>query len=110
MDKANGGAGVLTEYSWQRQPRAAGFVAELVGDFLRRCPEAERLAERMRAETGTRFIDWVDSIDVSERMGLLEVVQEAGFAERPEYGRSGVRCFVHDGGVFPWIFIDEYSN
>ena len=110
MTKTNGASEVLIQFTWERQPQAAGLVAQLLADFLRRCPEGARLAERMRSETGTRFGDWVDSIDISARLGLLENVLEAGYAERTEYGRSGVRCFTHDGGVFPWIFIDDYSN
>jgi hypothetical protein len=100
----------LTRFTWERQPQAGRLIGDIVREFLSRSLGAKRLVERMRAETGTRFADWIDSIDLSARMGLIKRVTAAGYVERPEYGRTGVRCFVHPGGVFPWIFVDEYPN
>ena len=71
MDRqANGGAATaaLTQYTWERQPEAERLVRELTEEFLRKCPEAARLAERMKDETGTRFGDWVDYIEVWDRL------------------------------------------
>jgi hypothetical protein len=115
MGESNGGsvtaaAEALTRFTWERQPEAGRLVAQLVQEFLSRSPGATRLAERMRAETGTRFVDWVDSIDLSARMGFEKRIVAAGYVERPEYGRTGVRCWTHPGGVFPWIFVDEYPR
>ena len=59
-------------YDWQRLPDTATLVNELVGDFLNKCESAAELAARMRDETGTRFIDWVDHLAVPQSSELVE--------------------------------------
>src|SRR6266704_2955767 len=100
MDRQDG-TEALTQFIWERQPEAERLVRELVEEFLRRCPEAARLAERMKAETGTRFVDWVDSIEVSAKRDIESTILKAGFMERPDYAREGEMCWSHPRGVFP---------
>jgi hypothetical protein len=92
----------LTKFAWERQPAAAKLVGELVEDFLRRCPEAATLAERMKAETGTRLMDWIDHIAVQRTERLVDSISKAGFVEAD--GRH-----VHPHGVFPVIRVRDES-
>ena len=52
----------LEAFQWKPQPQAYSFIRSSADAFLRSCPPAADLAERMRRETGTRFHDWIDTI------------------------------------------------
>jgi hypothetical protein len=91
-------------FDWQPQPQAQALVSELVTTFLGRCPGAANLARAMKHDTGTRFIDWVDSIQVKRSESLRGRLQEVGFDRRAVPGAPD--CFIHDGGMFPQIVLD----
>ncbi len=97
----------LTQFTWSPQPEAQRLVSELVDMFLSRCPAAAALAARMKAETGTRFIDWVDNIIVPVQMGFADRLPSAGFVERPDYSADDVRCWSQPHGVFPLVAISD---
>jgi len=88
-------------WDWQPQPETQKFVDELLLTFSGRCPDAVRLAERMRAETGTRFKDWValiltpDTVETRERLaatGVGPITNEcyASDIHDPIEGRQGI--------------------
>src|SRR5690606_42023134 len=54
-------------------------LTERLDAFLRRSPRASRLAERLRAETGTRVFDWLDAIVAPEADSWHERLAEVGF-------------------------------
>ncbi|HYE19379.1 MAG TPA: hypothetical protein VEA69_13095 [Tepidisphaeraceae bacterium] len=96
------------DVQWERQPAAEQLVRELVDDFLARCPEAATLARRMRDETGTRFVDWVDHICVPDSAGIQDRLPLVGYTRVAQPPDAKERVFrddeyVHAGGVFPPI-------
>src|SRR3954471_14016820 len=102
MDRQqDGGTAALTQYTWERQPEAERLVRELTEEFLRKCPETARLAERMKAETGTRFGDWIDSIHLRETAEWRERLLRAGYSD------AGDSRFVHRGGMFPPVHLRD---
>jgi len=107
MDKRNDGAAALLEFTWERQPEAERVVRDLVGEFLQRCPEAAGLAERMRVETGTRFVDWVGWIGVAASKQIEERIRAAGFEARKS---GGAVHFVQPQGVFPRVRLFEDAD
>jgi hypothetical protein len=60
----------------------------------------------MRDETGTRFVDWVDHIEVPSNRAEVEQWRRAGFTEEVI---DGTPCFVHHGGIFPSLHLREDS-
>src|ERR1700683_3422010 len=86
----------LTAFQWTPQPQAEALVKELLGDFLGRSSLATTLSQRMRDESGTRFIDWLDRLTLPISTELGQRLQKAGFVERDS-------CFIHEGSVFPRI-------
>jgi hypothetical protein len=88
----------LAAFQWTPQPAAEALVREIVADFLAANTFAAELARRMRDETGTRFIDWLDHLSVPAAHAAR--LQEAGFVR----GEAG---FVHEGGIFPMILLGE---
>lgn len=91
----------MSEFVWSPQPEAWGLVQELVGLFLSRNERAAALAERMRGETGTRFVDWVDSIEAPVGEGLLERIEGSGYEQVEAEGAA--RAWRHPGAMLPTI-------
>ncbi|MBK7406285.1 MAG: hypothetical protein IPJ41_17180 [Phycisphaerales bacterium] len=91
------------EFHWEPQPEAQRLVDELLESFLKACPEGARLAERMKSETGTRFKDWVDFIEVQGGMALRQRLSSVGFSHEPMPGAP--EHFTHRGAIFPSILV-----
>jgi len=95
----------LTAFQWTPQPQAERFVLGIVDTLLSRCPAAQRLAARMKDETGTRFGDWIDHIWLPATNENEAQVLEAGYVAAPDGGR--VRVFRQPHGMFPPIGLVE---
>jgi hypothetical protein len=96
-------ADALTAFQWTPQPKAEALVKELLADFLNQNSFASGLAKRMREETGTRFIDWIDHILCPSTGYAGQRLEDAGFV-----GRGSV--YVHEGGIFPKIVLRDQAN
>jgi hypothetical protein len=92
----------LTAFQWKPQPAAEALVRGVLEEFLARTPFAATLARRMKEETGTRFLDWVDSIAVAPAM--RDQLTAAGFETA---GGDGPEAWTHPGGMFPSFVIDD---
>ena len=53
------------QFEWKTHEGSTRAVAEWIANFAERNPVAGSLKQRMLAQTGTRFFDWVDRIGVA---------------------------------------------
>jgi hypothetical protein len=97
----NDGTKPIDSFQWAPQPAAFGFLRGLVEDFLATCPEAAAFADRMRHETGTRFIDWIDYIRLNKSNPKTSRLENVGY--RAGSPNAGYNVFVNNSGVFPPI-------
>ena len=91
----------LAKHQWSIQPQAAVLVQELIDEFLRRCPEATRFADRLLTETGTRFNDWVEAIVdpfILDRHTAANRLREVGYELDPQF-----KVWRHPQAMFPII-------
>ena len=95
----------LTQFNWQPQPEAAALIDELIHAFLERNAPARTLAERMKTDTGTRFLDWVDHIQIPRSDDIRARLASLGFTRRAVPGAPDHH--VHDGAIFPAIVLDS---
>src|SRR3954454_24697503 len=83
-----------TKFNWPLCYEAENFLLERIGAFLEQNSFARILSERMRDETGTIFIDWVDHLvlPASDEATL----REGGFTDDPlgEYN-DGLKALWH---------------
>ncbi|MEZ6243166.1 MAG: hypothetical protein R3B57_08995 [Phycisphaerales bacterium] len=91
----------MGEFEWSPQPEAWGIVLELVDRFLSRNEGAAGLAERMRGEAGTRFVDWVDSIEAPMEGGLEGRLEASGYEAFEVEGAE--KAWRHPGAMLPVI-------
>jgi hypothetical protein len=94
----------LTQFQWARQPQAEVLIAEMVANFLDRLPEAAAFRDRLRDDTGTRFVDWIDTIFVKDDVVLRQRLVAVGF----EPDRHG--AYVNREGMFPRIRLGSRST
>ncbi len=98
------------EFNWPLCYDAEQLVLERIKAFLSRNTFAARLADRMRNETGTLMIDWIDHLVLSEQDE--PAVRKVGFAEDLLAGPSieGQKYFYHPEAMLPRIIIDQNVN
>lgn len=89
----------LEAFQWERQPAAEKFVRKTVEAYLASNPTAAALARRMKDETGTRFIDWLDEIALPATPEVEAELEAVGYVRKP-LGSMNER-YVHEGGMFP---------
>jgi hypothetical protein len=96
----------LEQFHWTPQPAAEKLVHDIVDRLIARSPEATKLRDRMRDETGTRLIDWLDSIHLPLQESWTPRLEKVGFEKDP----ADDRVFIHGGGVFPRIVLADQPN
>jgi hypothetical protein len=105
----------LKQWQWQPQPAGYALVKELLEGIVSRCPGAAVLGERMKNDTGTRLVDWVDTIQVPGSMELEDRLRATGFEHVPVLTARGDEpndsreitpmAFVHRGAIFPTVML-----
>ena len=97
-------------YDWQPQPEAAKLINEVIVTFLDACPSAANLASRMKSETGTRFRDWIDYIEIPADSPHAALVEETGFTLETSSTDDSAdlsKLYRHHGGLFPLIQVSD---
>jgi hypothetical protein len=88
-------------FQWSPQPEAFSFICGLAHDFLAACPEAAAFANRLRDETGTRFVDWIDHIRLNRRDRRAVQLERAGYEAAGEH--TSYTVYANPSGVFPAV-------
>ena len=92
-------------FEWKRWPETEAFVDELIATALAGNAFAATLAERMPAETGTRFTVWVDHLVVTDGPAWSDRLEALGYERQPIRYAVGSPVFAHPGGIFPRIAV-----
>lgn len=90
----------LVEHHWTPQPAAAGLVSELLSNLLLGSSWLSDLSQRLREQTGTRLVDWVNSIVVPADNALGQRLRESGFSELESEDHT---LWRHGTGIFPQV-------
>ncbi len=92
-------------FDWPLCYEAENYILGQLNAFVSRNSFARQLADRMRTETGTLLIDWVDHISVPQsEAGNL---REAGFVPDP-HGEcpAQLHAFWHPEALLPRVLVD----
>ena len=95
-------------FDWSPQVGAEATVSRLLDLFMQKSKASEDFAKRMRRESGTRFRDWVDFIEVPEDSDLTSELEANGFTCIPS--RESEQVWVHEEGLFPEIVLSGRTN
>ena len=94
-------------FDWPCCPQAEAVVEGYLRTFLAGHVFAARLAERMGAETSTRFFDWVDYLEVPSDPADAGRLQEAGYVQEKVEAPAGWTVFWHPHAQLPRIVVRE---
>ncbi|QDU39515.1 hypothetical protein Mal4_38600 [Maioricimonas rarisocia] len=86
---------------WDPQPAAAALVSGLLKEFLATSDWISHFAGRLRDETGTRIVDWVDHIVVADG-NVTTRLEAAGFVLDQSNGGT---LWRNDRGMFPPVVV-----
>src|SRR3954469_6181034 len=92
------------QFNWPLCYDAENFLLERISAFLEQNSFARILSERMRDETGTIFIDWVDHLilPASDEAAL----REAGYADDPlGENKDGLKAIWHPEAMLPRVLL-----
>ena len=95
-------------FNWERYPEAERFLQGWVEILFAGNEFAANLSMRMKAESGTRFVDWIDHMVISDQPGLSADLEGMGFTRdwRVSYGLNRP-VFRHEGAIFPRIVVEK---
>lgn len=88
-------------FQWQTHAAGAQLCARLVTQVVEGCPALFEVAQRLRADTGTRLSDWLDHLEVPSTAIDGEILQGAGFLPSPLPEEA--HGWRHPGGRLPAI-------
>lgn len=98
----------MQKFHWEPQPAAQAVVDALVAEFFSLCLRARSLAGRMKQETGTRFHDWIDFIEVPDSPSMGGRLREVGFERRSLAGAPGAH--TNELGIFPTVILSDRTR
>jgi hypothetical protein len=92
------------QFNWPLCYEAENLLLDRIATFLERNGFARLLSQRMRLETGTLFLDWVDHLvlPASDEPSL----REAGFVEDPlGENRENLKAMWHPEAMLPRVLL-----
>jgi hypothetical protein len=90
---------------WLRHPEAATYVEELLDQFADAVPPVRTLAAGLLARTGSRLVDWVDHLVLSDGELPRGQLADLGFEPEEVPAEAGDVVYSHPGAVFPRIVL-----
>ncbi|HVT90529.1 MAG TPA: hypothetical protein VHD56_16865 [Tepidisphaeraceae bacterium] len=97
----------LEAFHWTPQPKAEQFVREVVDGYLSNFPAAANVARRMKDETGTRFYDWVETIQLPDSKSLRQRLADVGYINFSDRLCMYPWIFSQPQGIFPRIHLHD---
>lgn len=96
------------DFEWQRCPDVARIVAKRVDGIVSEVRFALRLKQRMKNETGTRLIDWVDHLCLPFNDPLLGEMVDLGYVRVEHDAEQEV--WRHPRAMVPAIRLRDQST
>ncbi|MGH7936611.1 MAG: hypothetical protein ACREF8_06350, partial [Chthoniobacterales bacterium] len=93
-----------SQFNWPLCYESENLLLKRIAAFLERNSFARILAQRMRLETGTLFLDWVDHLVLPT--ADEPALREAGFTEDPTgENRENLTAFWHPEAMLPRVLL-----
>jgi hypothetical protein len=93
------------EFDWKIQPAAARWVTRAIDALAARNPVVQKLAYELREFTGTRLVDWVDHLALSDADSLALIGELADVGYHPS-NNAEQTVWRHSLGMFPPVIVN----
>jgi hypothetical protein len=93
------------QFDWKIQPVAARWVTRALDALTARNPLIAKLAYELREFTGTRLVDWVDHVALSDTdsLGLIGELPDVGYHPTQKDNEC---IWQHSLGMFPTVIVN----
>lgn len=88
------------QFTWKTQPLAARWVTRAIDTLAARNPVIQKLAYQLREFTGTRLVDWVDHLALTDNDSLSLIGELADVGYHAD-GQAEQTDWRHSLGMFP---------
>jgi hypothetical protein len=99
----------MKDWDWQLYPETEDFVSGLVRSFLDGDSYADEIRREIESTSSTRFIDWVDSMEIADGEINEQDLQRFGYVKEPKTSAAGT-VYVHPGTFFPIVLHPDKFN
>ena len=96
-------AAAPARFDWPLAYEAERLLNRFLAAFLQRNAFAQRLAERMRDETGTEFYEWVDHLVLGR--DHAPALRAVGLIEEDVAAPTGITVFHHPKAMMPRVLL-----
>jgi hypothetical protein len=96
-------------WDWKLYPETEAFLSRLVGSFVEGHGYTDTLRQEIEGTTSTRFIDWVDGMEVPKEGVAEDDLLRLGYVRNDGIEASG-EVYVHPGAFFPVVLHDGMSH
>src|SRR3954471_1326523 len=93
------------EFVWKTQPAAARWVSRAIASLAARNAVIEKLSRNLHDFTGTRLVDWIDHLALSDQdsLGLIGELADIGYKQN---GSNEESAWRHPMGMFPPVIVN----
>jgi hypothetical protein len=93
------------QFVWKIQPAASRWVGRTIASLSARNPVIAKLEYELREFTGTRLVDWIDHIALSDEdsLGLIGELADVGYVHQ---GTKDDSIWLHPLGMFPPVIVN----
>lgn len=95
------------EPRWRQYPEAEAFVQGCVEKFVSEVPEVQAFKEALFNHTGSRFVDWLDHLVLSDGENIRAKLHELGFEKEDVPAGANDTVYYHPGAVFPRLLLRD---
>ena len=92
-------------FDWPLAFEAEKFLRERIENFLQRNSFAQKLVQRMRAETGTDFFEWIDHLVLA--LEDEKTLRELGFTDEKVQTANGEIVLQHPRATLPRVVLEK---
>jgi hypothetical protein len=92
-------------FDWLRYPEADAFIARCFNRFVSAMPEVHAFAQAMSTRTGSRLIDWLDHLVLTDVDHLRGQLADLGFEPEEVPAHPGDEVYYHTRALFPRLLL-----
>lgn len=92
-------------YEWHRYPETDAYLTDLVGAALAHMPQTSAFAHKLEAMTGSRLVDWLDHLVVTDGDAPRDRLADLGFEPEEAPAEPADTVYHHPGAIFPRVLL-----
>jgi hypothetical protein len=98
---------LIDDFDWGLYRDAEKFLLQHINTFLSKNTPAKKLAQRIEANTSTRFADWIDHMVLPVKKSLTNALKTMGYEKITTATPDGTKAYRHKKAIFFPVLVSE---